>query len=44
MIFSAGFSEMSEAGQRAQDELTRIARDSGVRNAGLDPDNLETSI
>ena len=34
MIFSSGFSEMSEAGQRAQDELTRIARDSGVRIIG----------
>ena len=34
MIFSAGFSEMSEAGQRAQDELTRIACDSGVRIIG----------
>jgi len=34
MIFSAGFSEMSEAGRRAQDELTRIARDSGVRIIG----------
>ena len=34
LIFSSGFSEMSEAGQRAQDELTRIARDSGVRIIG----------
>ena len=34
MIFSSGFSEMNEAGQRAQDELTRIARDSGVRIIG----------
>jgi len=34
MIFSSGFSEMSEAGRRAQDELTRISRDSGVRIIG----------
>ena len=34
MIFSSGFSEMSEAGQHAQDELTRIARDSGTRIIG----------
>ena len=34
MIFSSGFGEMDEAGQRAQDELTRIARESGVRIIG----------
>ena len=34
MIFSSGFGEMNEAGQKAQDELTRIARESGVRIIG----------
>ena len=34
MIFSSGFGEMDEAGQQAQDELTRIARESGVRIIG----------
>ncbi len=34
MIFSSGFGEMNEAGQKAQDELTRIARASGVRIIG----------
>ena len=34
MIFSSGFGEMNEAGQQAQDELTRIARESGVRIIG----------
>jgi acyl-CoA synthetase (NDP forming) len=34
MIFSSGFGEMSEEGQKAQDELTRIAHESGVRMIG----------
>ena len=34
MIFSSGFGEMDEAGQRAQDELSRIAHESGVRIIG----------
>ncbi|MGI9523323.1 MAG: acetate--CoA ligase family protein, partial [Hyphomicrobiaceae bacterium] len=34
MIFSSGFGETSEAGQRAQDQLTAIARTSGVRIIG----------
>lgn len=34
MIFSSGFGEMNEAGQQAQDELTRIARETGVRIIG----------
>lgn len=34
MIFSSGFGEMNEEGQRMQDELTRIARESGVRVIG----------
>jgi acyl-CoA synthetase (NDP forming) len=34
MIFSSGFGEMNEAGQKAQDELTRIAHESGVRIIG----------
>ncbi len=34
MIFSSGFGEMNEEGQKAQDELTRIARETGVRIIG----------
>lgn len=34
MIFSSGFGEMNEEGQKAQDELTRMARESGVRIIG----------
>ena len=34
MIFSSGFGEMNEAGQKAQDELSRMARESGVRIIG----------
>jgi acetate---CoA ligase (ADP-forming) len=34
MIFSSGFGEMNEEGQARQDELTRIARESGVRVIG----------
>jgi acetate---CoA ligase (ADP-forming) len=34
MIFSSGFSEMSEEGEAAQAELTQIARETGVRIIG----------
>ncbi|MGI9477259.1 MAG: acetate--CoA ligase family protein [Hyphomicrobiaceae bacterium] len=34
MIFSSGFGEMSEDGQAMQDELTRMASESGVRVIG----------
>lgn len=34
MIFSSGFGEMNEEGQAAQDELTKIARESGTRIIG----------
>ena len=34
MIFSSGFGEMNEEGQKAQDELTAIAKESGVRIIG----------
>lgn len=34
MIFSSGFGEMNEEGQAAQDELTRIARETGTRIIG----------
>ena len=34
MIFSSGFGEMDAAGQAAQDELARIANESGVRIIG----------
>lgn len=34
MIFSSGFGEMNEEGQAMQDELTRLARESGVRVIG----------
>ena len=34
MIFSSGFGEMNEDGQAMQDELTRMAAESGVRVIG----------
>ncbi len=34
MIFSSGFGEMNEAGQQAQEELTAIAKQTGIRIIG----------